>query len=197
MEKNKRENMSNVFYFLGRILTNKLVIALIIIAVLGGISLGVKQVAFTDNKTTKLGFEDIGEVNVTDQSKKLFGIKIPFTQSKYIYSYDVVVKAGIDFNKITWSVKNKTITVKMPESKILSCELDMDSFKVYHEEESIFTKITLKDNNKSFEKLKATAKKDANANGLLSNAEKNAKTIINSFFWKEYNKDEYKIKYVR
>ena len=191
MEKNKRENMSNVFYFLGRILTNKLVIALIIIAVLGGISLGVKQVAFTDNKTTKLGFEDIGElatqearcteVNVTDQSKKLFGIKIPFTQSKYIYSYDVVVKAGIDFNKITWSVKNKTITVKMPESKILSCELDMDSFKVYHEEESIFTKITLKDNNKSFEKLKATAKKDANANGLLSNAEKCKKTIINSF----------------
>ena len=62
MEKNKRENMSNVFYFLGRILTNKLVIALIIIAVLGGISLGVKQVAFTDNKTTKLGFEDIGEL---------------------------------------------------------------------------------------------------------------------------------------
>ena len=123
MEKNKRENMSNVFYFLGRILTNKLVIALIIIAVLGGISLGVKQVAFTDNKTTKLGFEDIGElatqearcteVNVTDQSKKLFGIKIPFTQSKYIYSYDVVVKAGIDFNKITWSVKDKTITVKI------------------------------------------------------------------------------------
>ena len=168
MEKNKRENMSNVFYFLGRILTNKLVIALIIIAVLGGISLGVKQVAFTDNKTTKLGFEDIGElatqearcteVNVTDQSKKLFGIKIPFTQSKYIYSYDVVVKAGIDFNKITWSVKDKTITVKMPESKILSCELDMDSFKVYHEEESIFTKITLKDNNKSFEKLKETAR---------------------------------------
>ena len=207
MEKNKRENMSNVFYFLGRILTNKLVIALIIIAVLGGISLGVKQVAFTDNKTTKLGFEDIGElatqearcteVNVTDQSKKLFGIKIPFTQSKYIYSYDVVVKAGIDFNKITWSVKDKTITVKMPESKILSCELDMDSFKVYHEEESIFTKITLKDNNKSFEKLKETARKDSQANGLLDNADKNAETITSSFFLKEYNKDEYKIKYVR
>lgn len=188
MEKNKRENMSNVFYFLGRILTNKLVIALIIIAVLGGISLGVKQVAFTDNKTTKLGFEDIGElatqearcteVNVTDQSKKLFGIKIPFTQSKYIYSYDVVVKAGIDFNKITWSVKDKTITVKMPESKILSCELDMDSFKVYHEEESIFTKITLKDNNKSFEKLKETARKDSQANGLLDNADKNAETLL-------------------
>ena len=80
--------------------------------------------------------------------------------------------------------------------RILSCEVKTDSFKVYHEEESIFTKISLNDNNKSFEKLKATAKKDAKANGLLSNAEKNAKTIISSFFWKEYNKDEYKIKYI-
>ena len=116
-------------------------------------------------------------VNVTDRAKKLFGVKVPFTQSKYIYSYDVVVKAGIDFNKIKWSVNDKTITVEMPEAKILSCEVKTDSFKVYHEEESIFTKISLKDNNKSFEKLKATAKKDAKANGLLSNAEKNAKLL--------------------
>ena len=131
MEKNKRENKSNVLYFLGRILTNKVVIALIVIAAIGGISFGVKEVAFTDSKTTKLGFEDIGElatqeahcteVNVTDRAKKLFGVKVPFTQSKYIYSYDVVVKAGIDFNKIKWSVNDKTITVEMPEAKILSC----------------------------------------------------------------------------
>lgn len=207
MEKNKRENMSNVFYFLGRILTNKLVIALIIIAVLGGISLGVKQVAFTDNKTTKLGFEDIGElatqearcteVNVTDQSKKLFGIKIPFTQSKYIYSYDVVVKAGIDFNKITWSVKDKTITVKMPESKILSCELDMDSFKVYHEEESIFTPIKLADNNDALKMLIENAKQDAVANGLLENAESNAETILRGFFANVYDLQKYKIEFIR
>lgn len=207
MEKNKRENMSNVFYFLGRILTNKLVIALIIIAVLGGISLGVKQVAFTDNKTTKLGFEDIGElatqearcteVNVTDQSKKLFGIKIPFTQSKYIYSYDVVVKAGIDFNKITWSVKDKTITVKMPESKILSCELDMDSFKVYHEEESIFTPIKLADNNDALKTLIENAKQDAVANGLLENAESNAETILRGFFANVYDLQKYKIEFIR
>ena len=49
MEKNKRENKSNVLYFLGRILTNKVVIALIVIAAIGGISFGVKEVAFTDS----------------------------------------------------------------------------------------------------------------------------------------------------
>ena len=90
--------------------------------------------------------------------------------------------------------------------RILSCEVKTDSFKVYHEEESIFTKISYcsyflyylfkMKQLIPFEKLKATAKKDAKANGLLSNAEKNAKTIISSFFWKEYNKDEYKIKYI-
>ena len=47
----------------------------------------------------------------------------------------------------------------------------------------IFTKITLKDNNKSFEKLKETARKDSQANGLLDNADKNAETIISSFFF--------------
>ena len=50
---------------------------------------------------------------------------------------------------------------------------------------------------KGGEKLKETARKDSQANGLLDNADKNAETIISSFFWKEYNKDEYKIKYVR
>ena len=36
-----------------------------------------------------------------------------------------------------------------------------------------------------------------NIKSLVINADKNAETIISSFFWKEYNKDEYKIKYVR
>ena len=52
-----------------------------------------------------LGFEDIGElatqeancteVNVTEDVRKLFGIDIPFTQSKYIYSYKCDRKGGI------------------------------------------------------------------------------------------------------
>lgn len=109
----------------------------------------------------------------------------------------MVVKAGIDFNKITWSVKNKTITVKMPESKILSCELDMDSFKVYHEEESIFTPIKLADNNDALKTLIENAKQDAVANGLLENAESNAETILRGFFANVYDLQKYKIEFIR
>ena len=177
-------------------LSKQILIILCIVAVVLVAWFGTRKVVSIDNKTTKLGFENIGElatqeaycteVNVTDESKQLFGIDIPFTQSKYIYSYDVNVKAGIDFDQIDWSVK----------AKILSCELNKDSFKVYHEQESIFTKITLKDNNEAMSKLKENAKKDAESNGLLENAEKNAKTIIKGFIEKVYDSSEYEIKFV-
>ena len=67
---------------------------------------------------------------------------------------------------------------------------------MYHEQESIFTKITLKDNNEAMSKLKENAKKDAESNGLLKNAEKNAKTIIKGFIEKVYDSSEYEIKFV-
>lgn len=187
-------------------LSKQILIVLAIVAVILIAWFGTKKNVFMDNKTTKLGFENIGElatqeaycteVNVTDESKKLFGMDIPFTQSKYIYSYDVSVKAGIDFDMIDWSIKDNIITIKVPKAKILSCELNMDSFKVYHEQESIFTKITLKDDNEAMNKLKDNAKKDAEANGLLENAEKNAKTIIKGFVEKAYDSDKYEIKFV-
>ena len=101
------------------------------------------------SKTTRLGFEDIGEmatqavyttqVNVTEGSRVLWGVTIPFTQSKYIYSYDVTIKAGIDFGGIDWDLdeEQKTIRVTMPETRVLSSEINLDSFKVYHESETI------------------------------------------------------------
>ena len=93
------------------------------------------------SKTTRLGFEDIGEmatqaayttqVNVTEGSRVLWGVTIPFTQSKYIYSYDVTIKAGIDFGGIDWDLdeEQKTIRVTMPETRVLSSEINLDSFK--------------------------------------------------------------------
>ena len=56
--------------------------------------------------------------------------------------------------------------------------------------------ITLKDNNEAMSKLKENAKKDAESNGLLENAEKNAKTIIKGFIEKVYDSSEYEIKFV-
>lgn len=65
--------------------------ALLLLVIVG---LGIRSVVLSESKSTKLGFENIGElatqtayctsVNVTEGSRELFGVTIPFTQSKYI-----------------------------------------------------------------------------------------------------------------
>lgn len=200
--KEKKTKNSKVSRFVSRNFGTILKLALLI-AIVAAIGVGVRVINVSESKTTKIGFEDIGEmatqsaycteVNVTEDAKELYGMRIPFTQSKYIYSYDIVIKAGHDFNEIEWKEKNKTIEVKLPEAKVLSNELDMDSFKVYHEEESIFSKITLEENNDAVKKMKLNAQENAIANGLLENARSNAETMLTGFFADEYDLDEYKI----
>ena len=200
--KEKKTKNSKVSRFVSRNFGTILKLA-ILIAIVAAIGVGVRVINVSESKTTKIGFEDIGEmatqsaycteVNVTEDAKELYGMRIPFTQSKYIYSYDIVIKAGYDFNEIEWKEKNKTIEVPLPEAKVLSNELDMDSFKVYHEEESIFSKITLEENNDAVKKMKLNAQENAIANGLLENARSNAETMLTGFFADEYDLDEYKI----
>ena len=189
------------------ILTKKVVSTLVVIVVIVAVLLGVRTYVSYQAQTTKLGCEDIGElatqsafceeVNVTEAARELFGMEIPFTQSKYIYSYSVEVKAGYDFEEIDYNVDEgkKLIRVKMPEAKILSSELDTDSFKLYHEEESIFRQITLEENNEALNKLVEQAEEDSIANGILENARTNAEEILKGFFSKAYDMDEYEIKF--
>ena len=177
------------------------VAALIVVALVLGISKGVTS----DNKATDLALENIGEmatqsaycteVNVTGDDKKIFGITIPFTQSKYVYSYDFNIKAGYDFGEIKWKVSNKKIIVNLPEVRVLSNEIVEDSFKVFHEEESVFTPISLADHNEAVGQMKKDAEAHAVKNGLFDEAQSNAKVILKSFFYKEYDPDEYEIEF--
>lgn len=179
-----------------------IVLATAVVIVCGGF-FGMKALLSSESKTTKIGFENIGElatqsayctqVNVTDASREFNGVTIPFTQSKYVYSYDFVIKAGFDFGEIEWEKKGNTIEVRLPEAKILSNEIDLDSFQVYVEDESIFRQITLEENNEALETLKQDAQDNAVANGLLDNARENAQTILRGFFASAYDPEDYDI----
>lgn len=192
--------------FFTKYITKKVITILIIMIVLSTSMIGMKKLISNSSKTTKIGFEDIGElatqtaycteVNVTEASREFYGIEIPFTQSKYVYSYDVIIKAGFDFREIEWSNKDSVIEVRLPAAKILSREIKADSFKVYHEKESIFRHITLSENNEAMDSLKATAEENAVANGLLINARNNAETILTGFFANHYDLKEYEIRFV-
>lgn len=155
----------------------------------------------TEAKTTKIGFEDIGEldtqvayctvVDVIDDPREIFGVEVPFTKSKYIYSYDVVVKAGLDFEKMDWKETGGKIKVKMPEVYVTDSYIDEKSGRIYHEEESIFSPITLEEQMLARAELVETGVNDAIANGLYDKAKENAEKMLTSFF-KQH--DEYKDK---
>lgn len=178
---------------------------LVVILLAAAVALGAKTVLSADGRTARLGFEDIGElatqsaycteVEVTEASRELFGVTIPFTQSKYIYSYDVVIKAGLDFTDVSWSEEDGTIRVTLPEIRVLSNEIDLDSLKVYHEDESLFRNITLEENNAALADLKARAEQDAIGNGLLEEARDNAQQILTAFFANQYDLTEYRLEF--
>ena len=192
---------------LKRVLKPNIITIINIILVVGIVGIGIGSKLTGNSKTNKLRFEDIGElatqvaystnVGVMDKSRDLFGISIPFTQSKYIYSYDYIIKAGLNFEDLNYKVNemSKTITVELPEIKVLSNEVDIDSLKVYHEDESIFTQIKLGDNNSQMKEMREEAEEHAIENGLLEAAEENAKVLIMSYFAQVYDLEVYTIKY--
>ena len=152
-----------------------------------------KSVIINQNKTTKLGFENIGElvtqkcnlsiIGDIKEHKELFNVKIPFTESRQIFSYNISVDASIDFAKIKIKINNgkKQIIVEIPHAKVYSATIDDESLKVYIDDESLFTRIDLQEHNDERIKLKEQGIEDAKANGLLKLAEENAEKLIQGF----------------
>lgn len=185
---------------LQKVLDIKFIIAVIIIILLCAVLVYTRKEAksnyVSDEKITEIGFENIGElatqsvttttVRVETKDLKLFNVSIPLTQSKYIYTYNTTIKAGINFSDVKWQLgdtddTSHNIYVDIPEVKTLSADIDLDSFKVLHEENNIFSPITLTEHNDSLIQLRENALSDAINSGLYDRALDNAKTILTSF----------------
>ena len=197
---------------LQKILDIKFIIAVIIIILLCAVLVYTRKEAksnyVSDEKITEIGFENIGElatqsvttttVRVETKDLKLFNVSIPLTQSKYIYTYNTTIKAGINFSDVKWQLgdtddTSHNIYVDIPEVKTLSADIDLDSFKVLHEENNIFSPITLTEHNDSLIQLRENALSDAINSGLYDRALDNAKTILTSFISQVYPSNEYNI----
>ena len=187
---------------LQKVLDIKFIIAVIIIILLCAVLVYTRKEAksnyVSDEKITEIGFENIGElatqsvttttVRVETKDLKLFNVSIPLTQSKYIYTY----------NTTKWQLgdtddTSHNIYVDIPEVKTLSADIDLDSFKVLHEENNIFSPITLTEHNDSLIQLRENALSDAINSGLYDRALDNAKTILTSFISQVYPSNEYSI----
>ena len=157
------------------------------------------------SKTAAFSLKDIGElatqsgyfttVQTINKSRTVLGVEVPGTQSSYVYSYDGTIKAGIDFEDIEISVDDLShvIRVKLPEFKILSTEIDDDSFILYNDGANLFTSLKLEDVNKSNAELKNTARETAIKNGILESARQNAQVLIRGFLAGFYDLNLYTV----
>jgi len=172
------------------------------------ILIGVRSVTIIRSRPIKFGMENIGElatqtgyytnVQVIDRQRDDFGFEIPFTRSKYIFSYDGNIKAGVNFKEIVLSVDeiDHIISVKMPEVKIISNEIDEESFEVYHEQKNVFSPLKLEDYNKTLKAIEEESEVTAIENGLLENAKNNAEILITGFLASMYDLNVYQIEFV-
>lgn len=81
------------------------------------------------------------------QASKLFGLDIPLTEKKALYTIDGTIKMGFDAKDIEPEISYDNIILRMPKIRILSHEIYPETFSLYDERTSLFNRYSLKDAN--------------------------------------------------
>lgn len=123
-----------------------------------------------------------------------YGWKVPFTTKSFIVAYDGVIKAGVDLSELTVEVSGKTISVTLPEGKILSHDIDEDSLEVFDETKNIFNPIQIEDYTGFTADQKASMEERAISEGLLTAASERARTVVEEFITAFPGAEDYTIR---
>ena len=103
---------------------------------------------------------------------------------KYWIEYNGIVKYGVDAKdiKVNKPDKNGVVKVFIPEAKILSVDVDINSMSDPIVDTGMFTSISIEEKNKAYnqaqEKMKLNSEKDSS---LLSQAKNNAQKLIEQY----------------
>ncbi|MDU1177774.1 MAG: DUF4230 domain-containing protein [Peptoniphilus harei] len=153
-----------------------------------------KLVSAKELTTLKYHYTNMGHF---ENQNTFYGYKIPFTSKEFIVSYEGLINAGIDLNKMKVDVGDKSIEVRIPAAEILSHEIYEDSLKVYDERESIFNRIDIEDYNDFSKDQKSEIEKKAIKKGLLKEADEESKRAIEEILMGDTILSKYDIKIIR
>ncbi len=164
-----------------------------------------KVIVTVNVETIEDGLENMGvlvtqeyyftQVETYTKEKKI--LNLINSESGFTYSYDGKVTAGIDFGKVTVSKdeETKTLTVEIPYSELQATDIDMDSFKIYSEKESLWNPINLEDYNMSMAEFEETAERKALDSGILERSNEQAKELIRNFIVNMPGTENYTIEF--
>lgn len=122
-----------------------------------------------------------------------YGWKVPFTTKSFIVSYDGTIKAGVDLSQVQVEVDGMAmaVTVRLPESRILSHEIPEDSIEVFDESDNLFNRITIEDYTGFTLEQKEVMEQRAEEGGLLSSADEKARVAVKSLLTLMPGMEEY------
>lgn len=169
------------------------------------------QIARWDHATTEVdisvvnaSIQEIGELATieylyTDAGKfedaaELFGKELNWslTTKSFITKWDGTIKAGIDISEVTAkeNAEKKEIVVYLPKAKILSHEIDENSFETLDQKNGLFNAVEVQDIRKFDTVCKEAMEEKVIENGLLEKALENAKEIIYRLIYTDVVKEQ-------
>lgn len=153
-----------------------------------------KLVSAKELTTLKYHYTNMGHF---ENQNTFYGYKVPFTSKEFIVSYEGLINAGINLDKMKIELKDRSIDVRIPPAEILSHEIYEDSLKVYDERESIFNRIDIEDYNDFSKDQKSEIEKKAIKKGLLKEADEESKRAIEEILMGDTILSKYEIKITR
>ena len=181
------------------------IVLLVIIVV--AILISVDTSTVVTSRIVHLGLSDIGmletqiayftNVQTIEKARDVWGWTVPFTTSKYIFSYDGTVRAGINFENVVIEVdeSNHVVTVAMPLAEIIDVNVNPESLEIYDESRNAFSPLKVDDLNNSLVEVEREAEEQSIANGILESAQENAKTLVKAFLSQSYDMEVYTIEF--
>lgn len=113
-----------------------------------------------------------GLVNYEDGS-------IPFlTKKTFTMVYTATVKAGIDFSKIKIDVKKDSVVVSLPESQVLSVNVDPNSIDFYDESFALFNWTDREDVKDALVVAESDVQLHADTSSLINKAREQTEKLI-------------------
>ena len=119
-----------------------------------------------------------------DEAKEwLWGTAMPFSDIQFVALYDGYIKAGIDLQDVKFNIdqSSKTITITMPKSKILDHNIPQETINVLQVKNNLFNSVSFNDYNRFISAEKSVMAETAVGQGILEEADKEAKMVIESF----------------
>lgn len=127
----------------------------------------------------------------------LWGWTQPFSDVSLLATYDGTITTSIDLKEVKFDIdeRTKTITVTVPDSKIFDHNIPQETINVLEVKNNLFNKISFNDYNKFIAAEKIEMEKVAKEQGLLTQADEDARKVLEAFLKNVPGMDAYKLKF--